>query len=439
MIFIGICNVFVSSGFGTSLVQKQDADDLDFSTLFCFSIIIGVFLYIVMFISAPLIANYFEIPILKPVICVMSLRLPLAGINTIQQAYVQRNMILKKFFFATLGGTITSAIVGITMAYMGFGVWALVAQYLTNTTIGTVILGFTIDWKPKLMFSVSRLKPLYSFGWKVLAASLITTLYDELRSIVIGKKYSSTELAYYNKGVSLPSLIITNINGALTKVMFPMFTRSQLDATELKRLLSMTMKMSTFILSPLLIGMAAVAEPMIRILFTDKWIDCVPYVRIFCVTYIFMPMHTINIQAIQAVGRSDISLKVEILKKIVGLVILLASIIFFDSPVIIAASFAVYAFIALVINAYPGKKLYGYSIINQLTDIMPPLLLSSVMGVGVYAVSFIIHNDIILLITQVSLGAVIYISGVKIFKFESFNYLIALVKGFLHDRKAKTA
>ena len=220
-VFITILQVFVDSGLGSSLIQKDKVDDLDFSTVFIFNIIICIVLYFTMYAFAPMIANFYNDNTLTLVIRVLSLTIIISGVKNIQQAYVSRHMLFKKFFFSTLIGTIGAAIIGIILAYKGFGIWALVGQHLFNTLIDTMVLWYTIEWRPKLIFSFTRLKGLFSYGWKLLISSLIDTIYNDLRQLMIGKLYSAKDLAYYNRGQQFPNLIIININKSIDSVLFP--------------------------------------------------------------------------------------------------------------------------------------------------------------------------------------------------------------------------
>lgn len=286
-VFTTILQVFVDSGLGTALIQKHNADDLDFSSVFYFNFAVCILLYIGMFVASPFIASFYENDSLTPIIRVISLTIVISGVKGIQQSYVSRNMLFKRFFFATLGGTIFSAFLGIWMAYMGYGVWALVAQQLSNTTIDTLILWITVKWRPKKMFSWTRLKGLLSFGWKMLVSSLLETTYQDLRSLIIGKMYSSSDLAYYNRGRQFPSLIVTNINSSIDSVLLPTMANVQDDRTVVKMMTRRSIKISTYIMAPMMVGLACCSESLVRLLLTDKWIECVPYVRIFCITYMF--------------------------------------------------------------------------------------------------------------------------------------------------------
>ena len=276
-VFTTILQVFVDSGLGTALIQKKDADDLDFSSVFYFNFTVCLVLYFGMFVSAPYIAKFYGDETLVPVIKVISLTLVIAGVKNIQQAYVSRNMLFKRFFFSTIGGTIASAFVGIFMAYIGMGVWALVAQQLSNATIDTIILWVTVKWKPKRMFSWKRLKELLSYGWKLLVSALLETVYNNLRNLVIGKLYSSADLAYYNQGDKFPKLIVTNINTSIDSVLLPTMASAQDDSARVKNMTRRAIKTSTYIMAPLMIGLAFCANTIVELVLTEKWLPCVPF------------------------------------------------------------------------------------------------------------------------------------------------------------------
>ena len=314
-VFTAILQVFVDSGLGTALIQKKDADDLDFSSVFYFNFAMCLLLYAGMFIAAPYIAIFYEDMTLTPVIRVLSLTIVISGVKGIQQAYVSRNMLFKRFFFSTIGGTVFSAFLGIGLAYAGYGVWALVAQQLSNTIIDTLILWITVKWRPQKEFSWKRLRTLFSYGWKLLASSLLDTVYNNLRNLIIGKMYSSADLAYYNQGDKFPKIIVTNINTSIDSVLLPTMSNEQDDRKRIKSMTRRAIKTSTYVMAPLMMGLAFCAESIVKIVLTDKWMPCVPFLRLFCISYMFWPVHTANLNAIKAMGRSDWFLKLEIVKK----------------------------------------------------------------------------------------------------------------------------
>lgn len=432
-VFTAIMQVFIDSGMGSALIQKKDADDLDFSSVFYFNMAMCLALYGVMFAAAPHIAQFYAIPELTPVIRVLSLTLVISGVKNIQQAYVSRNMLFKRFFFATLGGTIGAAILGIWLAYQGYGVWALVAQHLFNATIDTLILWITVKWRPKRMFSLQRLKGLFNYGWKLLVSALLDTGYRDLRQLIIGKLYTSEDLAFYNRGQQFPNLIIANINSSIDSVLLPTLSSEQDNRNRVRDMTRRAIKTSTYLMAPAMIGLAVCAEPLVRLVLTEKWLPCVPYLCIFCITYMFYPIHTANLSAIRAMGRSDLFLKLEILKKVVGL-----ALICITAPISVMAmgySLLVSSVLSQIINSWPNNKLLDYPYLEQLKDIMPGILLALGMGAVVYCVQLLGINDWLTLLIQVPLGAAIYIGGSKLLHLDSFTYILGVAKSYLHKNK----
>jgi len=431
-VFTTILQVFVDSGLGTALIQKKDADDLDFSSVFYFNFTICLILYIGMFIAAPFIANFYNDTTLVPVIRVISLTIVISGVKGIQQAYVSRNMLFKRFFFSTIGGTIASAIIGIIMAYMGFGVWALVVQQLSNTAVDTLILWLTVKWRPKKMFSWKRLKELLSFGWKLLCSTLIDTVYNNIRSLIIGRMYSSSDLAFYNQGEKFPKMIVTNINSSIDSVLLPTMSSAQDDKERVKNMTRRAIKTSTYIMAPLMMGLVFCAPIIVELVLTNKWIGCVPFLRIFCITYMFYPVHTANLNAINSLGRSDLFLKLEIIKKIVGMILLLSTMWF--GVMAMAYSLLVSSILNQIINSWPNKKLLNYGYVEQLKDILPGIMLAIFMGAVVYFLGFIKLPSIITLVIQIIVGGSIYIVMSMIFHLESFEYLSEMLKSLLNRK-----
>lgn len=427
-VFIAISKVFVDSGMGNALIQKKDADELDFSSVFYFNIVICLGIYALLFVFSPVIAMFYRKTELTALIRVLGITIIISSVKNVQQAYVSRHMLFKNFFFATLGGTLGAAALGILMAFMGFGVWALVAQQIFNTFVDTVILWIMVKWRPIKAFSLKRLKGLFSYGWKLLVSSLINTVYDNLRQLIIGKMYSSVELAYYNKGRSFPSTIVTNINSSIDSVLLPAMSKEQSDVQRVKTMTRRSIRVSSYVMWPMMIGLAVVAEPVISLLLTDKWLDSVPFLRIFCIIFAFQPIQTANLNAIKAMGRSDLFLKLEIIKKTIGLIILLIAMRF--GVFAIAASLLVYNVIAQILNSSPNWKLLGYTYFEQLKDIFTYIILSCLMAVIIYPISFLGLADIFTLILQIVVGAIVYLVCSKIFKVEAFYYILNTVKNF---------
>ena len=425
-VFTIILQVFVDSGLGNALIQKKDADDLDFSTVFYVNLFLCIVIYLIVFFLAPYIAEFYNDDSLIPIIRVINLILIISGVKNIQQAYVSRNMLFKRFFYSTLFGTIGSAFVGIIMAYKGFGVWALVAQQLSNATIDTIVLWFTVNWKPKLIFSFKRLKVLFSYGWKLLVSSLINTFYNNMRQLFIGKMYSTTDLSYYNKGRGWPELLVSNINSSIDSVIFPAMSSQQDNKDSVRNMTRRAIKTSSYIIWPIMVGLMVVATPLVRFILTEKWLPSVPYIQVFCIIFALEPIQTANLNAIKAMGRSDLFLKLEIIKKSFGMVVLIISLKF--GVFAIAVSLVISTVFANIANSTPNKKLLNYGYFDQIKDIVPSILLSALMGSIVWCVQLINLNDILTLVLQTITGIIVYVVGSFIFKLEPFEYLLNFIK-----------
>lgn len=427
-VFTAILQVFVDSGMGNALIQKKDANDLDFSSVFYFNLSVCLLLYICMFFAAPLIAAFYNMPDLTSVVRVLSLTLIISGVKNIQQAYVSRNLLFKKFFFATLGGTIGAAVIGIWMAWKGYGVWALVAQHLFNATLDTIILWVTVKWRPKRAFSLESLKGLFSYGWKLLVSALLDTGYNNLRSLIIGKLYTSADLAFFNRGKQFPNLIVTNINTSIDSVLLPTMSKEQDNRDRVRDMTRRAIKTSTFIMMPLMMGLAVCAVPLIRIVLTDKWLPAAFFLRVFCFTYAFYPIHTANLNAIKAMGRSDLFLKLEVIKKVVSIAALVSTM--FISVEAMALALPVTSILGQIINSWPNRKLLDYSYRAQLLDMLPQIGLSVIMGGMIFLIQFLRLSDVATLLIQVPLGALIYIVGSKLLHIDSYEYVKGLIKSY---------
>lgn len=429
-VFIALANVFVQSGLNTALIQKKDADNIDFSTVFYASLAVAALLYGLLFVFAPLLAVFYNGQTkLIPVIRVLGIILLLGAVNSVQEAYVARNMMFKKLFYRSVGAIIPSGIFGITLAYLDFGIWSLVGQQLMNSCLMCVIMWFTVKWRPQLVFSFVRFRGLFSFGWKLLCSALLDSFYRNIRDLVIGKLFSPADLGFYNRGDQFPKIIIANINASIQSVLLPSLSTVQDDKSRLKSLARRSIKTSSFFILPMMAGLAAVAKPLTLILLGEKWLPAVPFIQICCVSYAFWPIHTTNLSAINAVGRSDVFLKLEIIKKAYGLAVLALAIWLFRSPIGIAASAAITAPLGSFVNAYPNKKILGYGFVEQMKDFLPSFVLSVVMGVGIYKLSNIADfAPLLQLFLFTIIGACFYLGVARLFRFECLDYILKTIK-----------
>lgn len=431
-VFISVMQVFVDGGLGNALIQKKNADNIDFSTVFYTNIGFCIILYVVLYLLSPTIATFYNNQSLISLIRILGLTIVISGVKNVQQAYVSRRMLFKKFFWSTLAGTIIAAVVGITAALRGAGVWALVFQQLINLTIDTVVLWITVKWRPQLIFSLTRLKQLFSYGWKLLTSSLLNSLYDNLRQLIIGKMYSTTNLAFYNRGRQFPNLIVNNVNSSIDSVLLPTLSQEQDDKTRIKQMTQKVIKISMFIMSPLLVGLAFASPNIIKVLLNDEWLPAIPYVAIFSIVFLLWPIHTANLNAIKAIGRSDIFLRLEIIKLIIGIIVLIFSM---QSGVFaIAIGMLVSGLISQAVNAWPNRKLISYSYFEQLRDIAPSVIAAFFMGAVIYPLNLVILPPAICLIVQVALGAIMYILIAKTIKNDSYLCLKQMLKN-MHSPK----
>lgn len=421
--------VFVDSGMGNALIQKKDPDDLDFSSVFYFNMAFCLLLYLCLFLASPFIAELYREPGLSPVMRVLGLTVVVSGLKNVQQAYVSKTLQFKRFFFATLGGTLFSALLGIGMALMGYGVWALVAQQLSNVTVNTAILWLTVGWRPRAMFSLSRLRGLLSYGWKLLASSLLDTVYLKLYPLVIGLRYTNSELAFFERGSSLPNLIVENINYSIDSVLLPVLSQEQEHRDQVRDMTRRAIKTSTYVMMPMMMGLAVCARPLVGLLLTEKWLPCVPFLQVFCVIYAFYPLHTANLNAIKAMGRSDVFLKLEIVKKVLETLILLVTMNY--GVFAMALGQLCSGILAQLINAWPNKRLLDYPYLSQLRDMLPAIGLSLAMGLCVYPISLLDLGYLPCLLLQVPLGVLVYALLSKLFRLDSFEYILGVVKKIL--------
>ena len=423
-IFMSFCDALVVGGFSDTLIQKKDADDIDFSTMFWFVLAFGFLMFGIVFAIAPLAETFFKTSMVCVTLRVMAVRLPINAVNSIQSAYISKHMKYKYFFFATLIGTVVSAVVGIVMAYMGYGVWALVAQYLTNSVVDTLVIWFTCGWHPSFKFSLKRLKSLYSFGWKMQLSTLIVTIYVEVESLCIGRKYTSADLAYYEKGRQFPKMIMHNIQTSISKVMLPAFSKISDKKDETKRLAKRSVSISTYLMAPLLIGLILCSKEFVIAVLTDKWLPAVPFMQLLSVYYLIEPIMAFNKQIVIAAGKSALYLKMEIAKKTVGISLLLISVFCFDSVYAIALATVITQIIGLIIQSAPLKRIINYPLAEQIKDVAPSYILAVSMAAPIFAVKMLDISYLLKLIIEVIAGALFYLAGSMILKLKPYKYCV---------------
>lgn len=421
LVFITLANTFVTSGFATALIQKKDADETDFSTMFYCSLVCSFVLYGIIFAAAPAIEAFYDQPSLCLVLRVFALRIPISAFGAIQHAYVSRHLLFKRFFWSSLFGTLVSGVVGVAMAMQGFGVWALIAQYFADTIVDALVLLLTVPWRPRLLFSWAAAKPLMSYGWKVLAADLSGTFFGQLRSLIVGKFYTPADLAFYNKGQQLPQLITTNLSTAVMGVLFPIMSNESSNTDSVRQICRRCMQVMSYLTAPLLLGMAATATDIVVLLFTDKWLECVPYLQVLSMGFTIGVLGVIPLQALKAIGRSDVVLQLEFIKKPVYVLLLVVGV--YKGTMAIAVTMALYELYGTIVNIFQMKRYLNYGIKTQLRDIVPSIACASAMGVAVYLVPLSLNNLLLGLMLKVLLGIALYVGLTALFGIEPYKYL----------------
>lgn len=425
MVFINVANAIITSGFNTSLIQKKDADDLDFSSVFWLSLVFSIVLYIVLWFLVIPLSAFFDNEMIIPIFRVLSLRLIIGAVNSVQHAYVSRHLQFKKYFWSTLFGTIVSAIVGIYLAIKNYGAWALVFQYLTNTFIDTVVLFFTVDWFPKLIFSISRIRSLFAFGWKILADSLFGTLQNNLRNFVIGKVYTNTDLAFYTNSQRVPSLFIYNISVSLSSVMLPVFSNVNDNDEKIHDYLKKSSKLLAYIIFPILIGIILVANDFVILVLTDKWSEMIPYLQLYsvvCLTQVLMPPRN---EALKAIGRSDVFLNENLVMRIFDIVLLF--IVIYRGPIVIMLSNLITSVILLTLIMFNTYKFNKYDFFEQIIDLKNTYFASVFMIVCVSVINLFSIQLLYSLLLKIAIGVLSYIIISVLLKFYEFRTCISLI------------
>nr|WP_315390931.1 lipopolysaccharide biosynthesis protein [uncultured Prevotella sp.] len=425
-IFFAVAQSFVDSGFSNALVRKTDRREEDFSTCFFFNIGVGIMAYIVLFLIAPLVASFYNQPILSPIIRITGLSVVLNSLCVVQQALFTIKIDFKSQAKVTLSATIISGIVGVVLAYQGYGVWALVWQGVVLSLVRMGLLWLMSKWRPTTGFSKSSFNYLFGYGSKLLASGLLDTIYNNIYPIVIGKFYTPAQLGNYSRALSFAQLPSSNITSILQRVTFPVLSTIQDDIPRLQANYRRLLKLSAFIVFPLMTGLAAVAFPMIRTILTPKWEGCSFYLQIICFALMWYPIHAINLNLLQVKGRSDLFLRLEIIKKIVGVCIMCITI-----PLGITAmciGMVASSLISLFINTYYTGKLINIGYLKQMKDVFPILIVSLIMGIVVYITILFFTSDFTKLIIGIPLGIFIYIVGTYLLAHEELSELVKIIK-----------
>ena len=422
LVFINLANVIIDGGLNTALVQKKEAGQTDFSTIFWFCLFVAFVLYGVLYVGAPIISSFYNNEILTPTLRVLGLSVFFNSFNSIQRAYVSRHMLFKKLFNANGIAIVLSGVIGIVMAYRGYGVWALVGQSLSSSIFCCFFMWFMIPWRPTCEFSKSIFMGLFDYGWKILATNFIIALYGDIRSIFIGKVYQPSALGFFDRGRSMPQLIMSNLITTLNAVLLPTFSGEQDNKVRVKQMMRRSVQVGYLFVAPLLVGFFCASKEIVIVLLTEKWLPAVPFLQIFCIAYFLMPIQNVNITAIQSLGYSGITLKLEIIKKIIEAVILIVS--FLIDVYAVAWGVVLYNFVCIFVNLRPSKKLVDYGVAEQIKDVLPTLVAALIMGGIVYACELLPFNSILILAIQIVVGAFVYYALCILFKLDSFYYIL---------------
>lgn len=428
-VFINISNIMVNSGLGTALIQSKEVDEIDYSSVLYMSFIIASIFYAIIYLGAPYIAAFYHQEVLVGVLRTYAISILFFAINGVQTSILLRKLEFKKIFILSSIPVVISGLLSVAMAYSGFGVYALVANALTSGLLNVILFGFILKWIPKRVFSLIRIKELFSFSYKLLFASIIEEAYKSLYPLIIGKVFSTTMLGYYNYGRQFPNLIVSTINASIASVAFPIYSRNQDDNYRLKAMVRHSITLGNFIIFPLMAGLAAIAEPLVTLVLTEKWLLSVPFIQLFCIVYGLYHIQSVNFHAISAIGKSQVFLKYEAIKKIIGLVVLLITVPFGIKALVYGQ--VILAIIYIIINFKPNIIWLGYSIKEQLNDIWPYLLASVIMYIGIQVVSLLEIGLLIKLIIEIMVGFIIYILMAVILKLSGFKTLIDTMKMYL--------
>lgn len=435
-VFIAISQSFVDSGFSNALIREKEPSEEDYATVFYFNLFMAILMYCVLYFSADGISNFFKEPELALILRVLAIIIIINSFGLIQRTMLTKNMNFKIQTKINVVSSIVSGIIAVIFAYMGFGVWSLVINSVFMQTIQSLLLCFYNKWMPLLVFNIGSFKRLFGFGWKLLVSGLIDTLYNNLYFLIIGRAYSAVDLGYYTNAQKLMDVASQSITTSVQKVSYPAFSSIKEDEDKLKATYIKIIKTSVFITFPLLIGLAAVARPLITLVFGQKWINSIAYFQILCLAGMIFPLHAINLDILQVKGRSDLFLKLEIIKKVVGLT-LIAVVLLLKQGIIYLIWVAVMdSYISYFINSYYSAEMLSYSTIEQIKDITPTFIASVVMGIIVYYSGLILpNNNLVKLTIQIILGAGIYACICKTLKIGEFKAMNELLRSILKNRK----
>lgn len=437
MIFISIATIFVQSGLTSALIQKKDIQVADFSFVFFYSLLLALLLYVVLYFSAPYIATYFSLPDLVPIIRIASVVLFFGAFNSVQTAYASRNMLFRKQFICNFTAALVSGLVGVLFASKGAGAWALVYQQLTLQICLAILLSVVVSWKPKFKLSITNAGTLIRFGGGLLGANLIDKLYHNLVGVIIGRKYSSTALALFEKGKQFPLILMDNIDGSIQAVMFPVYSRCQDNPKDLKQLLRRTISMSSYLSFSAMACLAAAGAPLIRFLLGDKWAECIPFLWSYCLISALFPLQTANLQAIVAIGASQLYFKLILFKRSIGFSLLIVTAYYAENIFVVVLVCLVLEIIAILVNTIPNRIKFDYYPAELWHDVYPNMLVAVTVLAVIWPLMLLPLPNIAILGLQAIAMLIVFPSVSYFFRNPNFRYLLEVNREKLLGLKSK--
>jgi len=432
-IFLGISQIFIDGGFSAALIQKTERTELDFSTVYYFNIVLSVIFYLILFSISPYIASFYNLPELTIITRVISLNLIITSFSAVARTKLTIDVDFKTQAKVSLTAVVISGIVGISMALNDYGIWALITQSILNTLLQTIIISYLIKWKPLFKFSIDSFNSLFPFGSRLLISRLISSIYSNLYSLVIGKKFSSDDLGFYSRAEIFSKFPTSNISAILSRVTFPILSSISNDDIRLKSIYKKYLQFTGFLVFPIMFLIAGIAYPLIEFLLTDKWLDSAIILQILCLGFIWDPIGFLNLNLLYVKGESKLILRLEIIKKTIGIIILIISIPFGLIPIAIGRAF--YSFISVYINTHYTNKSIQLGYLTQMRLIFPYFVLALTMGILVYFLTLFISGLIFKLFFGVVFGVGYYLYISYVLRFEPLLSVIDILTKFYHTRK----
>ena len=428
LVFVNISGIITQGGLSTALIQKKDTDETDFSSAVFASCLLSLLLYGLIFLCAPFVAVLYSNPLITKYLRVIAIVIFPQTFNAIQVARLTKTLQFKKMFLGNFCSVILAGGISVCMAYDGYGVWALIAQHLSLAVLQCLIVGLQTKWIPKIAFSVPKLKRLISFGIPIMTSSILDAFFSEMRSLIMSAKFSPVQLGYYTQAKQYPHAISTNLNSTISGVMLPVMSAEQTDIQYIKNLTRRAIKTSTYLVFPMLIGFAAVAESFVQVFLVEQWMPIVPFIQIICLVFMCEPFITIHSQARNALGHAQLHLKIVVAIKAFDLVILVLSAAIFNSAYAIVIGQLMTSIFSMLLSGMPSTKLISYTFAEQVRDVIPNFIISITMGGIVLLLQRLVFPHFIVMLIQIAVGMLVYVLLSLITKNESLHYLLGMLK-----------